>query len=139
LYSVYDWGASLGSWGGSWRRNRSDVVGFAGDTPHFIKAVEGNRIEWGYLGKNEDDITSGVTVSDVRWLYPYLSRITSDDLHAGLAASGATPRQVACWTASLEERIRQLEQVADCGNAARQAAPATAPANPHAPRRGGAR
>ncbi len=112
LYSVFDWGASLGRWGGSLRRDQSDCVGFAGDTPNFVKDAGGGRIEWGFYGKFSDDLKAGVGRSDIRWLLPYLERITPDDLRAGLTASGATPRQASCWTSSLQERIRLLQVAA---------------------------
>ena len=108
LYSVFDWGASMGSWGGVRRRDQSDCVGFSNDTPHFVEVEGPGRLEWGYTGKYSDDIKSGVGVNDIRWLLPYLDRITPEGLRAGLTASGATPRQAGCWEASLEERIRQL-------------------------------
>jgi hypothetical protein len=112
LYSVFDWGASLGSWGGSLRRDQSDCAGFASDTPRFVKVSGNGRIDWGFYGKFSDDLKAGVGRSDIRWLLPYLERITPDQLRAGLTASGATPRQANCWASSLQERIRQLQVAA---------------------------
>jgi hypothetical protein len=108
LYSVFDWGASMGSWGGAQRRDKSDCVGYSDDTSHFVEVEGPGSVTWGFSGKRSDDLKAGVGVSDIRWLLPYLERITPDQLRAGLAASGATPRQAGCWASSIEERIRQL-------------------------------
>jgi hypothetical protein len=115
LYSFFDWGSTLGRWGNSMRRTRSDCSGFGGDTPHLIAGVHGNVVVWGYSGKNEDDVRNGITVDDLGWLAPHLSAITAEQIRAGLKASGATDRQNASWTESLESRIHAVEAVARSG------------------------
>jgi hypothetical protein len=110
-YEVFDWGASLGRWGGLLRRDQSDCAGFAEDTRNFVKGVHQNNVEWGFTGKHWQDLTAAITVDHVRWLMPYLLRITPEQMHAGLKASGATEREAACWTSAIEERIRQLQAV----------------------------
>lgn len=113
LYSVTDWGASLGRWGGLRRRDQSDCSGFSRDTPHFVEGVRNGQVIFGYSGKHEADIKSNIAVEDVRWLMGYLRAVTSEELHAGLKASGATGRQSTCWAESIENRIRQLQVVSD--------------------------
>ncbi|HUK16295.1 MAG TPA: hypothetical protein VLW65_07760 [Bryobacteraceae bacterium] len=115
LYSFFDWGSALGRWGKVMRRTRSDCSGFTRDSPHFINGVRGNVVEWGYSGKHEDDVRGGITLDDLRWLAPYLERITGEEIRAGLEASGATQRQTACWAGALEYRIRAIEAVARTG------------------------
>ncbi len=115
LYSVFDWGSALGRWGKLMRRTRSDCSGFTADSPDLITGVRGNIVEWRYSGKNQDDVKSGITVDDLRWLAPYLERITAEEIRAGLKASGATPRQTACWAGALEYRMRAIEAVAQTG------------------------
>ena len=66
----------------------------------------------GFSGKHEEDLASGITPEDVRWLLPYLQRIGPDDLQTGLTASGATPRQARCWATAIQNRVRELEAVA---------------------------
>jgi hypothetical protein len=112
MYSVYDWGASLGRWGNVLRRDQSDCPSFVEDSPHFVKGVRAGEIEWGFDGKHGDDLRKGITVADVRWLLPHLRRITPEQLQAGLKASGATERQAGCWAGAIGERIRQLSDVA---------------------------
>jgi hypothetical protein len=115
LYSFFDWGSTLGRWGGLLRRTRSDCSGFAQDTRHFITGVRGDVVEWGYAGKRAQDVKAGITVEDLRWLAPYLERITDQEIRTGLKASGATDRQTACWADALEDRMRQVEAVARLG------------------------
>ncbi len=111
FYSFFDWGSTLGRWGGLMRRDRSDCSGFAADTPKFVRSAHGGPIAWGYSGKHEE-VRSGITADDIRWLLQYLHRITPEEIQAGLKASGATDRQTACWSDSIQDRIRQLEAVA---------------------------
>jgi hypothetical protein len=114
-YSFFDWGSSLGRWGHLMRRTRSDCSGFADDTRNFITGVQGNVVGFGYSGKHEEDVKAGITVDDLRWLVPYLGRITDEEIRAGLTASGATPRQTTCWAESLRNRIQQVQAVARTG------------------------
>ena len=96
-------------------RTRSDCSGFSLETPDFIKGVRGNVVEWGYIGKRTRDVTENITVDDLRWLAPFLERITPAEIRSGLKASGATDRQTACWAGALENRMRQIEAVARTG------------------------
>jgi len=115
LYSFFDWGDTLGRWGGLMHRTRSDCSGFALETPEFIQGVRHGHVEWGYSGKRTADTTRGITVEDLRWVSPYLARITDTEIRTGLKASGATDRQTACWAGALEDRMRQIETVARSG------------------------
>jgi len=119
VYSFFDWGSTLGRWGNITRRTRSDCSGFSADTPHLITGVHGNVVVWGYSGKHADDVRNGITVDDLRWLAPHLSAITAEQIRVGLGASGATDRENACWTESLESRIHEVEAVARTGRESR--------------------
>jgi hypothetical protein len=112
-YSFFDWGSTLGRWGKLMRRTRSDCSGYGADTPKLITGVHGNVVEWGYEGKHEEDVRSGITVEDLQWLTPYLERITDEQIRAGLKGSGATERQTACWAQSIEARMREIRAVAE--------------------------
>jgi hypothetical protein len=111
LYSFFDWGSTLGRWGKLMRRDRSDCSGFVQDTPVFVTGVRDGVVAWGYSGKHEEDVKAGITLEDLRWLMPYLARITDEEIRAGLKACGATERQTACWAGGIEDRIRQLEAI----------------------------
>lgn len=112
FYGVSDWGASLGRWGGVRRRDKSDCAGFTRDTPHFVQGVRQNEVEFSYSGKHAVDLKTGITVDDVRWLLPYLHRVTTAELRTGLKASGATERQTLCWSTAIVNRIQELQTVA---------------------------
>jgi hypothetical protein len=113
LYAMNDWGATLGSWGGFFKRDRWDIDAYERQTPQFVKGVKDGNIVWGYSGKHGEDITADITPGDVRWLLPYLAGITDEQLCTGLLASGATPAYAARFTRAIRNRIVQLQQVAE--------------------------
>jgi hypothetical protein len=112
FYGVFDWGASLGSWGGLLHRDQCDCAGYTLDTPHFVRLTGNRELAWGYSGKHAGEIKSGISIEDIRWLLPYLERLTPAGIRSGLRASGATPRQAHCWGTAIEARIHQLAAVA---------------------------
>ena len=112
-YLIVDWGGSMGKWGGTIvTRGRWDAAGFAAQTPQFVTGVAGGFIQFGYTGQRTADARSGIRVEDVQWLCRYLGRVTDDQLRAALAASGATAEENASFTASLRDRIQQLQRTA---------------------------
>ena len=111
-YEFSDWGATIGKWGGFFQRDKWDPAGYRDQTKDFARAGSGEAIEWGYRGKHGKDITSGISTSDVRWLLTYLSRVTDEELRAGLRASGATDSQIDIFTSSIRDRIEQLQRLA---------------------------
>ena len=120
FYAFDDWGATMGEWGGFFDRDIWDAEGYAAQTKDFARVAADGRIEWGYRGKHDQDITSGISVADVRWLMTYLSRVTDDELRAGLRASGATEAQIGVYTRAIRQRIAALEELTN------SAEPATA-------------
>jgi hypothetical protein len=111
-YAFTDWGASLGSWGGFFKRDRWDPALYERQTAKFVEGVQNGYVVWGFRGKHSRDITEGITVEDVGWLAPYLARITDQELRAGLMASGASEGYAGRLARSLRARIRQLQAVA---------------------------
>ncbi len=112
LYLFTDWGSTMGKWGGYFRRDKWDSYGYANQTKKLVKGEQDWQVGWGFSGKHKQDLTQGVRVDDVRWIVPYLSRFTEEEIHAGLVASGATPAQVERFTRAIRSRIDALEQVA---------------------------
>jgi hypothetical protein len=112
LYSFTDWGASFGSWGGFFKRDKWNPAAYARQTRLFVKGVRDGNVAWGFRGKHNQDITRGITTTDVRWLLPYLSRITDEQLRAGLIASGASAATAESLTQSMRGRIACLERIA---------------------------
>jgi hypothetical protein len=111
LFFIDDWGAAMGAWGGPLDRSKWDCAGFTRQSKHFVRSRDG-QLEWGYKGIHTRDMTTGIGVSDVRWLLQYLGRLSDAQLHAGLIASGATPDQAYCYTKALRMRIDQLQEIA---------------------------
>ena len=119
LYFVADWGGSMGKWGKVATRDKWDPRGFASQTPEFIKGTHGGIIDWGYVGQRTSDQVTGIRVSDVAWLLGYLGRITDDQIRSALDASGATHEETEAFTASLRNRIGQLQRAAQVYSSAR--------------------
>lgn len=111
LYAFADWGASFGKWGGFFSRDKWNADGYGDQTRDFAR-IDGATIHWGYRGKHGKDVTAGIAVDDVRWLLIHLSRVTDEQLRAGLKASGATPSEIEAYTKSIRERISQLQFLA---------------------------
>jgi hypothetical protein len=111
-YLISDWGGSMGSWGANiLTRGRWDAAAFAAQTPQFVTGIEDGIVKFGYSGQRTEDISSGITPADVRWLCRHLGRITDRQLAEALRASGATDQECEQFAASLRERIRQLMRV----------------------------
>jgi hypothetical protein len=112
FYANDDWGAALGKWGGRMSRSKWDCNGFTKETSKFVVLTDSGSLRWGFRGKKEEDITSDITVDDVRWLLKYLGKVTDKQLTDGLAASGAEPENVDCFARALRMRIEQLQRLA---------------------------
>jgi hypothetical protein len=112
LYLIDDWGASMGKWGNVATREKWDCRAFAAQTESFVKGIENGYVRFGFTGKHASDLGGAITVDDVRWLMQYLGRVTDQQLRDGLTASGATPKEVACFAGALRNRIEQLRRVA---------------------------
>jgi len=111
-YALTDWGSTLGSWGGFFKRSRWDSAAYQSQTRDFVKGVDKGTVVWGFQGKHGHDVADGITVEDVRWILPYLSRITRDQMMAGLIASGAAPDTARKFSTAMRSRIEQLERIA---------------------------
>ena len=119
LYSFDDWGATLGTWGGFFSRDKWNPGGFSRQSRSFASSSDGETIRWGYRGKHGKDITSGIRIGDVRWLLTYLSGVTDEELRAGLQASGATTPEIGAYAQSIRERISELQRLCEGSPATR--------------------
>ena len=63
FYAFTDWGASLGSWGGFFRRSRWDSAAYERQTSHFVKQGRDGELLWGFTGKHGPEIRAGITVA----------------------------------------------------------------------------
>lgn len=110
-YAFDDWGATMGKWGGFFARDKWNPVGYQKQTKDFARVTASQTIEWGYRGKHYKDVTSGITVADVKWLLAALSRVTDEQLRAGLRASGAREPDIDMFARSIRDRISQLQKL----------------------------
>jgi hypothetical protein len=106
-YSFTDWGSAMGRWGDRTGQTAWRCSDFSAQTTGFVQVVARGRVRFAYEG-HIPHFNDGIGPADVKWLYGYLSRITDDQLRAGLKASGATPEEQECFTHSIRARIEQL-------------------------------
>jgi hypothetical protein len=111
-FLITDWGGSMGSWGNAITRARWDVAAFVAQTPQFVAGVEDGIVKFGYSGQRTEDVASGITPEDVRWLCRYLGQITDRQIDDALRSSGATDEERDQFRTAIRDRISQLQQVA---------------------------
>ena len=113
-YLITDWGGCMGSWGGNMiTRSRWDAAAFTAQTPQFVGPVEDGVVKFGYSGQRTEDVASGITPDDVRWLCGRLAQITDTQLDVALRASGATDDEREPFRGALRDRINQLSRVCE--------------------------
>jgi hypothetical protein len=112
FYFIDDWGGSMGSWGKYLTRSKWDAGKFRKQSAEFVRMENGN-LTWGYKGQHTALITSGIQFSDVVWLMKYLTRVTEDQLRAGLISSGASAEETADYLEGLRARIALLRKLAE--------------------------
>lgn len=129
-YVVRDLGASLGKtsspkvlrmfgWRGA-QGSRNDVADF--EQQGFIKAVNGNEIEFHYKGIY-GSLVKTVTPADVVWTTQLLSRLSDEQWNDAFRAAGYPPDQAARFIAKLKSKI--AEGLALTNTAGASAPPAT--------------
>ena len=110
IYSVKDWGQTLGAWGTEQKPKGWNCSAFTAQTKSFLTGREGQYLRFGFTGQHTDDFKNDITVEDVRWLLGYLGRVTDVQIQSGLKASGATSEETTCFATQLRERINQLRR-----------------------------
>ena len=110
-YLITDWGGSLGSWGNAITRARWDAAAFASQTPQFVAGVEDGIVKFGYSGQRTEDVASGITPDDVRWLCRFLSKVSDRQLDDALRSSGASDEERELFRTSIRDRVTQLERI----------------------------
>jgi hypothetical protein len=111
-YAVTDWGASMGRTGDITGRSKWDCPGFALQSEHFVDAVGDGFVTFNYAGKERDAVSNNIRVDDVKWLIARVGKLSHAQIQAGLAASGASPEESACFANALGKRLSQLAAVA---------------------------
>jgi hypothetical protein len=110
-YLITDWGGSMGSWGTNMvTRARWDAAAFAAQTPQFISGVEDGLVRFGYAGQRTEDVATGITTEDVRWVLHYLGRLTDAQIADALDASGSSEEEKTAFLPAMRDRIDQLQR-----------------------------
>lgn len=108
-YLLSDWGGSMGRWGANIvTRGRWDVEGFEAQTPQFAGGTVDGRMVFGYAGQRTADIAGHIPVAHARWFHGIASRLSAEQIQAGLLASGATSEEAQRFAAAIVARIGQL-------------------------------
>jgi hypothetical protein len=84
--------------------NRNNLEDF--EQQGFIKAVNGNRVEFDYEGIYQP-IVDLVTIDDVVWTCRLLSRLSDEQWNAAFSAAGYPPDQAGRFIAKIKSKIAQ--------------------------------
>lgn len=108
IYVVKDLGASLGKtpWMMTFGGNRNDLEGF--EEEGFIKAVDGNRVEFHYGGAwRASFLKDEITTADVRWTAERLSRLSAEQWRDAFLAGGYTGEVADRYIRRLREKVAE--------------------------------
>ena len=104
-YIISDLGGSFGKTGGFFSRSRNEPKDYV--KADFIKAVNGDVIDFNYGGKNQK-LFEGITVADARWLNDRFKGLSDEQIKDAFRSANYTPEEVDTLTAALKSRIAQL-------------------------------
>ena len=108
-YIISDLGASFGKTGGFFSRSRNEAADYA--KSEFIKAVNGDVIDFSYSGKNQKLFT-GLTVADARWVSNLFKRLSDEQIKDAFRAANYSPEDIETLTKALKARMAALENPA---------------------------
>jgi hypothetical protein len=104
-YIISDLGGSFGKTGGFFSRSRNEPKDFV--KADFIKAVNGDVIDFNYGGKNQK-LFANITVADARWLSDRFKGLSDEQIKDAFRSANYTPEEVETLTAALKTRIAAL-------------------------------
>jgi hypothetical protein len=104
-YIISDLGASFGKTGGFLSRTRNKPSDYA--KSDFVKAVNGNVVDFNYSGKNQK-LFDNVTIEDAKWLAGWLGRLSDEQLKDAFRAANHTPEEVDQLASAVRARINAL-------------------------------
>lgn len=104
-YIISDLGASFGKTGGFLSRSRNEAKDYV--KADFIKAVNGDVIDFNYGGKNQK-LFENITVADARWLSERFKGLSDEQIKDAFRAANYTAEEVDTLTAALKARIAAL-------------------------------
>jgi hypothetical protein len=104
-YIISDLGATFGKTGNFITHNRNEPKDFA--KSDFVERVEGNRVRFGYDGKNTG-LMENISVDEAKWIGGLLSKLTEQQIQDAFRAANYGPEDVKTLTEALRARIGQL-------------------------------
>ncbi len=108
-YIISDLGGSFGKTGGFFSRSRNEPKDYV--KADFIKAVNGDVIDFNYGGKNQK-LFQGITVADARWLSERFKALSDEQIKDAFRAANYSAEEVDTLTAAVKARVAALENPA---------------------------
>ena len=111
-YIISDLGATFGKTGGAFSRTRNKPSDYV--KAEFVKAVNGNVVDFNYSGKNQQ-LFDNLTVADAKWLAGWLGRLSDEQISDAFRAANYTPEEVGLLTGAVRARIKTLANLSAGG------------------------
>jgi hypothetical protein len=104
-FIISDLGGSFGKTGGFFSRTRNEPDDYV--KAEFVKAVNGNKVDFNYSGKNQK-LFENVTVEDAKWLAGWFGRLSDEQLKDAFRAANYTPAEVDQLAVAVRKRVNAL-------------------------------
>jgi hypothetical protein len=104
-FIISDLGGSFGKTGGFLSRTRNEPDDYV--KAEFVKAVNGNKIDFNYSGKNQK-LFENVTIEDAKWLAGWFGRLSDEQLKDAFRAANYTPAEVDQLAGAVRKRVNAL-------------------------------
>jgi hypothetical protein len=107
-YIISDLGGSFGKTGGFLSRSRNKPSDYV--KADFIKAVNGDLIDFHYSGKNQK-LFENITVADAAWLHKWLNRLSDEQIKDAFRSANYTPEEVDMLAKAFSERANAIHSL----------------------------
>lgn len=111
-YIVSDLGATFGKTGGLISRSRNKPSDYV--KAEFVKGISGNDVDFHYGGKN-GKLFDDITIQDVKWLTPWLSRLSDEQLKDAFRGANYSNEEVEQLAGAVRARINALTNLSGSG------------------------
>lgn len=107
--AVTDWGASMGDPAAIDAADRKwSCKAYSARTNPLVKGAANGYIQFDYsqyASRHEHALADGIRVEDLKMFLTRMGKITDNQVHAALVASGANPAEAKCFTRAFRERL----------------------------------
>ena len=115
--TLSDWGAALGDGGSPTPAERKwNCPAYSRVTETLIESVENGFVSFNYMqyaGRGVDSLPRGIRVEDMKWLVGRLGKLSDQQIHSALLASGASSQEAACFTDAIRKRLNVFAAAAN--------------------------